>query len=235
MCNNGSLAQDDDLWRWRLLCGPLLAALVITVTLAFAQPRVSPSPKHDPPGQLAASAVKELLDGRTDDHAFKSMMRERRKSLEGGDLLVQDSYPPWLAARLIRQAAEGHLFVGASDNISLRLTWDMGDDAFWYIGRVSAINPDGSKVVAGGPWVLWKHLGELVTPQGPEDKPWVAEYALSSVADGDVVEFDVYRLPRDSVDVVERLDPAAAIDADSAQLLLRLHLPVIVSDGQHLR
>ncbi len=57
----------------------------------------------------------------------------------------------------------------------------------------------------------------------------MANYAMSSVSEGDVVEFDLYRLPRKSVDIVERLDPVAVIDGGAAQLLLRLHLPVIVN------
>jgi hypothetical protein len=201
----------------------------MSLTLAISQPMKDPSSQHDPPGKLAASAINELFEGRSDGDAFKSMMRARRKKVADGNVPMQDAYPAWLAAQLIREAGAGHLFVRAEDTVSLRLTWEIGDDAFWYIGTVLTIKPDGSKVVAGGPWVLWKHLGELVTPKDPGDKPWVANYAMSSVSEGDVVEFDLYRLPRKSVDIVERLDPVAVIDGGAAQLLLRLHLPVIVN------
>lgn len=76
--------------------------------------------------------------------------------------------------------------------------------------------------------MLWGDYRAELTPSGPGDNPWVKEYALSSVSEGDIVEFDLYRLPREFVDSVVRLDPSAALAGDSAHLLLRLQLPVTV-------
>ncbi|MBX3402130.1 MAG: hypothetical protein KF699_01835 [Phycisphaeraceae bacterium] len=192
----------------------------------MSQPAASSSVK---PGMLAASAIRELLSGKGVDDAFKSMMHERRKDLVNRSAPMQDSYSAWLAARLVQDAAMGRLFVSAGDRMALRITWDMGDNTYWYIGSIVITKPDGSQHVAGGPWVLWKHLGEDVTPEGPGDEFWVSEYAIPSVSEGDVVELNLYRLPRDSVDIVERLDPVAAIGKDAARLIVRLPVPVIVN------
>lgn len=215
-------------WTW--MCFALAAPVAISLAFAASQPITSPSPQREPPGKLAAAAITELLSGRIDGEAFTHMMGQRHKEREAGGVSMQDSYPAWLATELVRRAAAGYLFVRDGEKrVALRVTWDMGDTAFWYIARVSFIKSEGTKIVAGGPWLLWESLGSLVTPNGPDDKPWVAEYALSSGAEGDVVELDIFRLPRKRPDSPRSVDPSTAIGKESAQLLLRLQLPVIVS------
>ncbi|HMN41195.1 MAG TPA: hypothetical protein PKE29_10145 [Phycisphaerales bacterium] len=221
--------------RWHLLCGSVIAAIVLGMTIAAIQPDQVALRKTSSPGKLAASAIRALLAEHVESNAYQTMMSARHNIIKDGRTPMQDSYLAWLAAKLVQQAAKGQLFVGGGDKISLRLTWDMGDNAFWYVGRVSTIKPDGSKSGSGGPWVFWKYLGERVTPNGPDDKPSVSEYELPSVSEGDVIEFDLYRLPRNSVDIVERLDPVAAIGDNAAQIVLRLPLPVIVGTDPDLK
>ncbi len=59
----------------------------------------------DSPGAAAAAAINELLAGQNGDEAFRNMMRDRTDAVRTGRMMVQDSYPAWLAAKLIRQAA----------------------------------------------------------------------------------------------------------------------------------
>lgn len=212
------------------MCFVGVASAVISLAGAASQPTTSLSPQREPPGRLAAAAIAELLKGRNDGGAFRNMVAQRHKERQAAEASMQDSYPAWLAAELIRRAATGQLFVRDGDTrVALRVTWAFGDNAFWYIGRASVIKADGGKVLTGGPWVLWEHLGELVTPRGPDDDPSVAKYVLPSVGEGDVVEMDIFRLPRKSADVAEALDPEAIVRRESTQLLLRLQLPVVIS------
>ena len=214
-------------YRWRLQC-LTLAVMPLSVLLASSQPLAGSTPQCDRPGVLAAAAINELLDRDSGNEAFVSMMQQRRNSLADGNAPTQDAYPAWLAAQLLQQAAAGELFVIINNSVALRTTWDQGDDQFWYICTVShgaSWKPQNEKY---GPWVLWQHFGEWVTPAEPGDTPWAETYALASISHGDVVELEIYRVPRNYVDMVERLNPVSAIEDDAAWLLLRLQLPVIV-------
>lgn len=214
--------------QWTLLCGTLIA-----LPLVASQPNSLPSSKDEQPGRIASSAIHELLTGQPEGQAFRSMMSQRRSVVTGKPPSAQDPYMPWLSVRLAQNAAMGKLFVGTKDKVSLRVTWDMGDKEFWYIGQVSTFKADGSRALVGGPWVLWKSLGALVTPNDPEHKPWISDYELPSISEGDIVELDVYRLPRKAADRAELLDPVAVIKNDTAKLLLRLPLPVVL-DERHM-
>jgi hypothetical protein len=183
------------------------------------------------PGVVAASAMREVFNMGVDDADFETV-RETRiwgapeiASAAGQE--PHDPFIPWLATKLLRSAATGTLFVLDGDRVNLRITWDMGDTSRWYIGRVSTIPKERAAVEVSGPWILWRSLGALVTPSSPEDKPSIEDYALDGVHHGDIVQFDLYRAPRDQART-PNLDPATLVEKNEAELVLRLHLPVIV-------
>lgn len=217
-------------------CGVFFLAIAVAVLLGAGLTRFTPveTAPADSRGELAAAAVQEVFGGQDRGDAYRRMMGERHRAVRAGKAIVQDGYPSWLATRLLHDAAAGELFVESEEGrVSLRTDWESGDRKFWYIARVVVAEPEGRHRVAGGPWVLWRYLGARVTPRHPGDRPWITDYLLEGVSAGEIVDIEIYRLPRDDrADVVERLDAAAAIEDGVARLLLRLSVPVIVGSGQ---
>lgn len=211
-----------------LLSGLLVLSIAVNVAMTRYQSTESTDPS-DSYGELLAAAIRELFLGQPDTGAVDKIRGVRHHAIHDGKLATnEDPFPGWLAAQLIKRAIDGTLFIRDDNGVSLRITWDMGDTAYWYVASVSVLKHDGSRAVTNGPWVLWRSLGIMVTPKGPDDKPWVTDYKLLKVSPGDIIVLDVFCLPRDFVDIVERLDPALATEDDAARLILRLSLPVIV-------
>ncbi|MFO0081280.1 MAG: hypothetical protein ACK55O_01550, partial [Phycisphaerales bacterium] len=53
-----------------------------------------------------------------------------------------------------------------------------------------------------------------------------------SVSAGDVVQFDIYRLPRETITSRTDIDPVAVVDGGRGRMILRLSLPVIISPAR---
>ena len=176
------------------------------------------------PGTIAAAAIRKRLIGSDDKRAAR--FADMRSGTGVRIDLKQDPYLPWLAADLIDRASTGQLFSSANDTVCFRTTWEMGDASFWYFAEITSCENEGEQPRRHGPWVLWKYLGERVTPDGPEDRPQLATYPLPGVAWGDIVVLDLYRADRDVIDDVLRIDPASLIKSGKAQLVLRLPIPV---------
>lgn len=214
-----------------LLAGVLVLSTGIRFAMAQHQAAESTEPS-DSYGELLAAAIRELFLSEQDSGAVDKMIEVRRNAIRDRKLTArEDPFPGWLAAQLLKGAMDGTLFVEDDDEISLRITWDMGDreNAYWYVASASILEHDGSRGVTNEPWLLWRYLGTMVTPDGPADRPWISDYKLSGVSHGDIVMFDLYCLPRDFVDSHIRLDPITAIEDDAARLVLRLPLPVILA------
>jgi len=216
---------------WMALCF-LLAYSGAGLTLAMNRPLKDPAANQAWAAKLTQDALRELFQKRANDAAIRELVAQRSAIAAGGGTLRQDGFPSVLAGRLLQEAAAGTLFVESADKISLRLSWDYGDDQFWYVGVVSAERPDGTAFRASGPWVMWQFMGIMVTPNGPDDNPSLAHYALDSVSAGDVVQFYIYRLPRETITSRTDIDPVAVVDGGRGRMILRLSLPVIISPAR---
>lgn len=208
-----------------LAVGALLGGGASARFLGFRNPSLAP-------GVVAASAMREVFGMAADGAEFEKVMETRRwgapEIAHAAGQEPHDPFIPWLATKLLRHAAMGTLFVRDGDRINLRITWDMGDRSRWYIGRVSTIPRERAAVEVSGPWIFWRSVGALVTPSSPEDKPSIEDYPLDGVRPGDIVQFDLFRAPRDLTRSPGHLDPTMLVERNEAELILRLHLPVIV-------
>ncbi|MFN9134058.1 MAG: hypothetical protein ACK5XO_15465, partial [Phycisphaerales bacterium] len=143
---------------WMALCF-LLAYSGAGLTLAMNRPLKDPAANQAWAAKLTQDALRELFQKRANDAAIRELVAQRSAIAAGGGTLRQDGFPSVLAGRLLQEAAAGTLFVESADKISLRLSWDYGDDQFWYVGVVSAERPDGTAFRASGPWVMWQFMG----------------------------------------------------------------------------
>ncbi len=78
---------------------------------------------------------------------------------------------------------------------------------------------------------MWKGLGALPTPRGPDDRPWEEKILLSSVEAGDIVQLDVYRVRRDQLDDEGEVAASHAVIGNAARLAIRIPLPVVIADS----
>ena len=220
---------NDQKQRIRARRGLLLNATLLVFGGALAG--CGPEPGETARGELAAAAMSEVLGGDDRGDARLNLMQSRDWNIPKGIEPWHDGYPSWLAAWLVRRAADGTLFVRHNDAISLWMPEFGGDDVFWCIGRATRVSEDGKGGETSGPWVFWRYYGTLVTPD-PDDPPgsFSQEYfALSNVSWGDLVELDVFRVSMTelrSIDI-DGADLSGLIKDGSARLILRLRVPVV--------
>ncbi|MCC5787364.1 MAG: hypothetical protein JJU33_11760 [Phycisphaerales bacterium] len=211
------------------------ALLALSVSLAGCGHEPKPEGGETARGELAAAAMREVLGGVERGDARIELMQSREVNIPRRVEPWNDGYSSWLAAWLVRRAADGTLFVEDNGTPALHMTWIGGDSAFWYIGRVSRLSNDGVSDAAGGPWVFWENLNLMITPSpdGSVDRSFREIFELDGVSEGDIVELDVYRLSKVTVSRSDlgRLDLSDAISDGSAKQILRLPLPVIIRSG----
>ncbi|MCC5787363.1 MAG: hypothetical protein JJU33_11755 [Phycisphaerales bacterium] len=159
------------------------------------------------------------------------MMQSREVNIPRGVEPWDDGYPLWLAAWLIRRAADGTLFVKHDGELSLWMPMIGGDAVFWQIARVTRIHGSGEKCVVGGPWQIWRYYGHMVTPNLDEPPGAYAQvhYPLAGVSQGDLAELEIYRVSMVSFRSIDDKDLSRLIEDDSARLVLRLQVPVVVN------
>lgn len=190
------------------------------------------------PGVLAAKAVIERLQTGSQQTAFGAMMGYRRSVvLHEKRPLIRDPYLPWLAAMFAQSASAGRLFVSEQGKIFLMTSFETGDSlahntvhTFYYLGVVTVFESDGASRMVADPWLLWKYLGSQITPSHPDDRPFEEKILLSSVAPGDLVQLDIYRVHRNKLADYDKSSVAKVISDGSASLVIRLPLPVVVPD-----
>lgn len=210
-----------------------LIIMVFFVLAAYAFGRVHGSLRVEHQGggaaPVAAAAMREVfgLDESSGGVREGPAYRDMAVGREDSAATPQDPYVAWLQAAILRQAAAAEAFVVDEDGVlRLCLGYHLGDYRAWYIGRVS--RGDGQAADALPPTLLWRWMGYSVDPGEIRDpRP-----ALAGVEPGDLVRLDLFRLARGPDDMPEEIDPTGAVARGEAELVLRLVLPVVLSDKE---
>lgn len=188
-------------------------------------------------GTIAAAAIQELLQMSVCDFEhpmYEEVMPAHRALLIDRHSGVRDAdpYVPWLAARLVHAAAAGRLFVQrrGDEHLSLRIKDPMSDDKFWYIASVSnAADSAREQEESAQIFFLWPFAGSYITPDSLDDEdPFDTHHPIHGFASGDILQIDIYRFPRSSIEDRYDVDPAELIKKEGSAPILRMPLPVIV-------